>query len=374
VDDDCDGVADNGFACVAGSSGTCSTICGSTGTRACLGDCTFDSCVPPAEICNGVDDDCDSAPDDGFACVRGTTATCTTTCGSTGTRTCGASCTYGACTPPAEGCTGMDDDCDGDIDEASECTAGMTRSCTTSCGSTGIETCGGGCTFGSCAPPTEICNGADDDCDGACDDGFTCCRGSSRACNTLGMGFTSGTAICRTNCGSFDTAGCSLCGNGVIDGTEVCDGTALGGATCTTIPGGFTGGMLRCNSACNHDTSLCTGFNPSGVYDLSPFPSYSCAFGLVDYNYMSFTFTDDGTTLTVNGARCTMVGPSARTTRMISVSCTESGTCDETYTLTGMFTTDDEWTGTFVADFTALSPGACFDCEDQSHPVTGTRR
>jgi hypothetical protein len=69
-----------------------------------------------------------------------------------------------------------------------------------------------------------------------------------------------------------------------------------------------------------------------------------------------------------------MVGPSARTTRMISVSCTESGTCDETYTLTGMFTTDDEWTGTFVADFTALSPGACFDCEDQSHPVTGTRR
>ena len=37
---------------------------------------------------------------------------------------------------------------------------------------------------------------------------------------------------CRTEgpqvCGAF-------CGNGVVDGTEACDGTATGGATCTSL-------------------------------------------------------------------------------------------------------------------------------------------
>jgi len=46
--------------------------------------------------------------------------TCTTTCGSSGTQTCqAATCTWTACTPPSETCNAADDDCDGDIDTVS---------------------------------------------------------------------------------------------------------------------------------------------------------------------------------------------------------------------------------------------------------------
>ncbi|MBI2100713.1 MAG: right-handed parallel beta-helix repeat-containing protein [Candidatus Vogelbacteria bacterium] len=48
----------------------------------------------------------------------------------------------------------------------------------------------------------------------------------------------------------------AVCGNGVIEGTEQCDGTALGGQTCVTR--GFTGGTLSCTATCTFNTSQCT--------------------------------------------------------------------------------------------------------------------
>ena len=74
-----------------------------------------------------------------------------------------------ACTPSGETCDGRDQDCDGRVDE------GVTRACSTACGS-GTETCGGG-SWGSCsarAPAGEICNGSDDDCDARTDEGDLC--------------------------------------------------------------------------------------------------------------------------------------------------------------------------------------------------------
>lgn len=48
-----------------------------------------------------------------------------------------------------------------------------------------------------------------------------------------------------------------VCGNGVRDIGEVCDGLALGGFTCATF--GFSGGTLGCQTDClNYDTSGCT--------------------------------------------------------------------------------------------------------------------
>ncbi len=63
-----------------------------------------------------------------------------------------------------------------------ECAVGQTRSCTTPCGSTGIQTCSGSCSWGSCVPPHETCNGRDDNCDGIIDDydGIDCWQGISR--------------------------------------------------------------------------------------------------------------------------------------------------------------------------------------------------
>jgi hypothetical protein len=72
------------------------------------------------EVCNATDDNCSGVPDESFACVRGTSVSCTTTCGSTGTGSCTNSCAIpsgASCVPPAETCNGVDDDCDGTADE-----------------------------------------------------------------------------------------------------------------------------------------------------------------------------------------------------------------------------------------------------------------
>ncbi len=50
----------------------------------------------------------------------------------------------------------------------------------------------------------------------------------------------------------------SVCGNGVKEGGEQCDGADRGGATCGTL--GFSGGTLSCSIACDYETSGC----PSG--------------------------------------------------------------------------------------------------------------
>lgn len=52
------------------------------------------------------------------------------------------------------------------------------------------------------------------------------------------------------------------CGDGVISSSEQCDGSNLGGASCTSQ--GFTGGSLSCTSACTFNTSQCTTSSGSG--------------------------------------------------------------------------------------------------------------
>jgi cysteine-rich repeat protein len=131
TDDDCDTVTDNGpgMACRQGSSRSC-TATGSggatcVGTEACLTNCTWSgSCVISAtETCNAIDDDCDGTADEDFACVLGAGEPCTTSCGiPSGTRTCGAGCTWGGCLLAAEiACNDCDDDGDGITDEGSWC-------------------------------------------------------------------------------------------------------------------------------------------------------------------------------------------------------------------------------------------------------------
>ncbi len=281
-------------------------------------------------------------------------------------------------TAPPEGCTGMDDDCDGRVDEGTECSSGEIRSCPTSCGSTGTQTCGGTCTYGACVPPTELCNGVDDDCNGACDDGVgSCCAGSTADCASLGMGFSSGMATCRSDCSGYDTSTCTLCGNGTIDGSEQCDDPDYGGATCGSVMSG-TSGTLGCTSLCTYDVSMCRAFNPNGDYGTSTPPDYMCAsylglVYLVDYTITTFTIAVSGSSITVSGAPCAMMGTYTAATRSFTASCTLTGACDETYSLSGMFTADDQWMGSFTADFTPMSLGDCYDCADQSYPVTATR-
>ncbi|APR85689.1 RTX toxin [Minicystis rosea] len=89
------------------------------GVVTCTDACQIpNDCVPPAEVCNGLDDDCQNGPDDTFPCAQGAVLPCTTTCGSAGQKTCTASCEIPeTCDPPVETCNGADDDCDGLADD-----------------------------------------------------------------------------------------------------------------------------------------------------------------------------------------------------------------------------------------------------------------
>ncbi len=152
------------------------------------------------EVCNGRDDNCDGEVDEGFGvgspCAVGEGA-----CSVSGSQVCtpdgsGTECAGAAGQASAEVCNGLDDDCDGETDEDSPvgeaCTLGAG-----SCLATGVFVCGeGGAVLCDAELPegeTETCNGIDDDCDGDVDEdgacGVACLPGSTGPCIVNGAAF-----------------------------------------------------------------------------------------------------------------------------------------------------------------------------------------
>jgi hypothetical protein len=128
----------------------------------CALECPPEVVEPGPERCNGLDDDCDGEVDEGLWAV------CHTPCGAGVAQCNGARGELGACSAPApedEVCDGVDNDCDGTVDEAAD-------------GATLRNACGG------CGPgPGETCNGVDDDCDTVVDEaGEGLCPRSDQPC------------------------------------------------------------------------------------------------------------------------------------------------------------------------------------------------
>ncbi len=253
LDDDCDLETDEMPADEGGSCGSAVGQC-SPGAFVCVAgalDCQGET-GPSAELCNGLDDNCNGVTDDAPTDVGGD-------CGITdqgpcefGTLICNAGSTQcvGEIGPQSETCNLVDDDCDATVDEDP---IDVGSPCGTDVGvcEPGVLVCTGAgpACQGETSGTPELCNGLDDDCNGLVDDNpagvDVACGNSEGLCEPGQLRCIAGALECV---GGVDGT-TEICNgvdddcNGVIDEGDLCEGGACIDGVCTAP---CAGGEFSC--------------------------------------------------------------------------------------------------------------------------------
>jgi hypothetical protein len=180
--------------------------------------------------------------------------------------------------PTAETCNGIDDDCDGGVDEGVSCDDW--NSCN------GLETCGGAsgclsgapidcndgndCTTDACDPEHGTCSYADIPNGTTCDDGNSCTSDDACAAGTCVGGFArscdDGNACTTDSCnpvtGCVYTDDTSACDDGNVCTTDSCDPATgchnTGNTNACDDGNGCTTGDICGGGACNGAPAVCT--------------------------------------------------------------------------------------------------------------------
>jgi len=257
LDNDCDGTTDNGCGCAFDPEESDNIDTDSShGTGVCAdrsidasGSCTrpetFEERTDDESECDGVDNDCDGATDEGCPCTfdpREPRRVDTDETNEQGictgqTRTASGLCSipenFETKTDTEDGCDGVDNDCDGAVDEGCPCqfqgnsTGGCSRSVVDTSGS-----CGEPMGFDSTDDESSAdnCDGLDNDCDGATDELCDCnFQGSARG--VCGDATRNSGGMCIQPGGFDSTDDESSAGN--CDGLDNdCDGTTDEGCSC----------------------------------------------------------------------------------------------------------------------------------------------